>query len=203
MRLTPLQRHKKNSYSPLASIVSSGIGMTQIKFNTSMFMLPAHLPPSAWTGHIPFAGWLVEGLQPRILAELGTPYELPRASRSVGLVISRQAFEHAEYFWLIWMEMLRILKPGGMVFLIAPSRGAEHRYSQDCWRFYPDGFRALARFSNCELLEVGTDWEQPPPDPGSDWGDTVGEFRPRPATLPQKLVRWLATTAMQWQARTA
>ena len=46
--------------------------MTQIKLNTSMCMVPAQLPPSAWTGHIPFAAWLVEELQQRILVELGT-----------------------------------------------------------------------------------------------------------------------------------
>jgi predicted nucleic acid-binding Zn-ribbon protein len=46
--------------------------MTQIALNPSMCMLPAQLPPSAWTGHIPFAAWLVEALQPRILVELGT-----------------------------------------------------------------------------------------------------------------------------------
>ena len=46
--------------------------MTQIKLNTSMCMQPAQLPPSAWTGHIPFGAWLVEELEPRVLVELGT-----------------------------------------------------------------------------------------------------------------------------------
>lgn len=46
--------------------------MSQITMNPSMCMLPTQLPPSAWTGHIPFAAWLVEALSPRILVELGT-----------------------------------------------------------------------------------------------------------------------------------
>jgi SAM-dependent methyltransferase len=108
---------------------------------------------------------------------LKSPYRLPIASGSIDLVVSGQAFEHVEFFWMTWLEMVRVLKPGGQVFLIAPSRGPEHRYPQDCWRFYPDGYRALARFGSCELVEVHTDWE-PHADPGSaPWGDTVGVFR--------------------------
>lgn len=116
---------------------------------------------------------------PGVDVVLRSPYRLPFRTGSVDLVISGQAFEHVEFFWLSWLEMLRILKPGGRIFLIAPSRGPEHRYPQDCWRFYPDGYRALAKFGRCELLEVSTDWE-PHPDPGSAaWGDTVGVFQKR------------------------
>jgi hypothetical protein len=38
----------------------------------AMFLRPDHLPPSAWTGHIPFGAWLVATLRPRLLVELGT-----------------------------------------------------------------------------------------------------------------------------------
>lgn len=108
---------------------------------------------------------------------LESPYRFPLPSESVDLIVSGQAFEHIEFFWMTWLEMDRVLKPGGMIFLIAPSRGSEHRYPQDCWRFYPDGYRALSKYSGAELLEVSTDW-QPHPDPGSsEWGDTVGVFR--------------------------
>ena len=114
---------------------------------------------------------------PGVDVVLTSPYRFPFASRSVDVIVSGQAFEHVEYFWMTWLEMIRVLKPGGLIFLIAPSRGPEHRYPQDCWRFYPDGYRALAKFGRCELVEVTTDWE-PHPDPGSGpWGDTVGVFR--------------------------
>lgn len=124
---------------------------------------------------------------PGVDVVLASPYTLPFASGSVDLVISGQAFEHVEYFWMSWLEMVRVLKPGGMIFLIAPSRGPEHRYPQDCWRFYPDGYRALAKYGNCKLIEVTTDWE-PDPDPGSAaWGDTVGVFRKTPLGLKARL----------------
>lgn len=46
--------------------------MSLIQPNKSMFMRAEHTPPSAWMGHIPFAGWLTEATQPTIFVELGT-----------------------------------------------------------------------------------------------------------------------------------
>lgn len=126
-------------------------------------------------------GWCYRGIDleagPNVDIVLASPYQLPLPAGSADLIISGQAFEHIEFFWLTWLEMARLLKPGGMIFLVAPSRGPEHRYPVDCWRFYPDGYRALARYAGLELLEVHTDWE-PHADPGSAcWGDSVGVFR--------------------------
>lgn len=133
---------------------------------------------------------------------LNSPYRFPLASKSVDVIVSGQAFEHVEFFWLTWLEMDRVLKPGGMIFLIAPSRGSEHRYPQDCWRFYPDGYRALAKYTNVELLEVTTDW-QPHPDPGSsEWGDTVGVFRkPKNRSLRTRIAGVLARASNKLLAR--
>jgi len=119
------------------------------------------------------------------------PYRYPVATGSADLVISGQAFEHVEFFWLAWLEMCRIVRSGGLIFLLAPSRDPEHRYPVDCWRFYPDGFRALAKWAGVELLEVATDWEEDE-DPGSaPWGDTVGMFRRFTETSAGRLRRYL------------
>jgi SAM-dependent methyltransferase len=112
---------------------------------------------------------------------LTSPYRLPMSRNSFDVVISGQAFEHIDFFWLTWLEMVRVLKHGGWVFLIVPSRGPEHRYPVDCWRFYPDALDALARLGAMQLVKASTDWE-PDADPDSAaWGDTVGVFR-KPAT---------------------
>jgi hypothetical protein len=46
--------------------------MTPFSLNTSMSLPPAHVPPSAWIGHLPFAFWIVEEARPRMLVELGS-----------------------------------------------------------------------------------------------------------------------------------
>jgi SAM-dependent methyltransferase len=88
-------------------------------------------------------------------------------SDSVDLVISGQAFEHVEYFWASMFEIVRAIKPGGLAVIIAPSGGFEHRYPLDCWRFYRDGFVALAKYVGCDLIDAFTDWGN------YDWEDSI------------------------------
>lgn len=116
---------------------------------------------------------------------LESPYNLPMEDESIDVLVSGQAFEHIEFFWLTWAEVVRVLKPGGYVFIIAPSRGPEHRYPVDCWRFYPDGFRALAKLGGVELKEVSTDWVNLGTRNNSPWGDTLGVFYKKPAFEPE------------------
>lgn len=72
------------------------------------------------------------------------------------VVISGQAFEHIEFFWITMKEMIRVTKEGGLICLIAPNGFAEHRYPVDCWRFFTDGMVALARYYQLEILHVHT-----------------------------------------------
>ena len=105
---------------------------------------------------------------------LSDPYSLPFESESVDIVLSSSCFEHSEMFWLVFLEVMRVLKPTGLFYLNAPSAGSFHRFPVDCWRFYPDSGRALVQWSrrsggNAELLESYT-------QKGGNWQDFVGIF---------------------------
>lgn len=69
-------------------------------------------------------------------------------------IISGQAFEHIEYPWLTIKEIYKKLKTGGVVCIIAPNSAPEHKYPFDCYRYYADGFRALANWAGFTVLDV-------------------------------------------------
>ena len=101
---------------------------------------------------------------------LRTPYVWREvASQSADVVISGQAFEHIQFFWVTMLEIARVLKPGGICCILAPSSGPEHRYPLDCWRFYPDGMESLAQFAQMEVVEATTEWDNKGYLDGSDW----------------------------------
>lgn len=73
---------------------------------------------------------------------------------SFDYLISGQAFEHIEFPWLTIKEIYKKLKPGGIVCITAPSGGPEHKYPYDCYRYFSDGFRALARFAGLTVISI-------------------------------------------------
>lgn len=105
---------------------------------------------------------------------LEDPYVFPFESESADIVISSSCFEHSEMFWLVFLEIMRILKPKGLFYLNAPSTGDVHRYPVDCWRFYPDSGMALVNWAkrngiNAAMLESYT-------QSGGGWDDYVSVF---------------------------
>lgn len=78
---------------------------------------------------------------------LNDPYQLPFENETVDVCVCSSVFEHSEMFWLLYIEILRILKPNGLFYLNVPSNGDFHRYPVDCWRFYPDSGRALIKWA--------------------------------------------------------
>ncbi|MEV6751745.1 methyltransferase domain-containing protein [Streptomyces sp. NPDC051214] len=141
-------------------------------------------------------------------AVMTKPYRIPLKSRSADFVISGQAFEHIPFFWATMLEIARVLKPEGIAFVTAPSRGHVHD-AQDCWRYYPDGFRALAAYTRLELREAYTDF---PPMNGirhaygsidakhAYWGDSVGVFQ-RPKNYPALTMAFVRGTTNWWANR--
>lgn len=100
---------------------------------------------------------------------LEDPYKFPFQNAEVDIIISGQAFEHIDFFWLTFNEMTRVLKEDGIIILIAPSSGPIHRFPVDNYRFYPDSYSALAKYSSVYLIDV---WKS---DFGA-WNDLVGVF---------------------------
>ena len=121
--------------------------------------------------------------------KLSDPYKIPLENQTADIVLCGQMFEHCEFFWLTFTEMIRLLKPNGYLFLIAPSSGPIHQYPVDCYRFYPDAFRALAKYGKCNLIEMWLDLRGP-------WRDLVGIFRQADAPLPIRPIQATAASAV-------
>jgi predicted nucleic acid-binding Zn-ribbon protein/SAM-dependent methyltransferase len=79
---------------------------------------------------------------------------LPLESGSVDIVTATSAFEHDPAFWQTFVELCRITKPSGFVYVNAPSNGNVHRFPRDCWRFYPDAGIALEMLSRQKRVPV-------------------------------------------------
>ena len=107
---------------------------------------------------------------------LDNPYQLPFEDEWVDYCLASSVFEHSEMFWILFVEILRVLKPSGLLYMQAPSNGAYHRFPLDCWRFYPDSGIALVHWAEASgytpaLLESYTSMQQ-----GECWNDFVAVF---------------------------
>lgn len=107
---------------------------------------------------------------------LEDPYTLPFPAESVDVCLASSVFEHSEMFWLLFLEILRVLKPDGLFYLNVPSNGYVHRFPVDCWRFYPDSGVALVNWAKRSgldpaLLESFTAFQR-----DDVWNDFVAVF---------------------------
>jgi SAM-dependent methyltransferase len=80
-----------------------------------------------------------------IVIEPGKP--LPIRDCFCDLVVTTSVFEHDCFFWETFLELGRILKNDGALYINAPSNGIYHRYPFDCWRFYPESGLALEKLA--------------------------------------------------------
>jgi len=86
-----------------------------------------------------------------------TPYHWPTLEdESFDVVISGQALEHIEFFWATFSEIIRVLKRGGLICILAPRGFIRHRYPVDCYRFDADGLVALAKYANLKIIHAST-----------------------------------------------
>jgi SAM-dependent methyltransferase len=95
---------------------------------------------------------------------MADPYKIPLPDNSADIIVTSSCFEHIEMFWVMYLELMRVLRPAGLLYVSAPSNsGKFHRHPVDCWRFNSDAGRALAKWGkyngyNCALVEsfIGT-----------------------------------------------
>ena len=102
---------------------------------------------------------LKEGNNVDIIVE--NPYDWQEIeANSFDVIVSGQALEHIQFFWLTMEQINRVLKPGGLCCIIVPSKGPVHRNPYDCYRFNEDGVISLAKYVKFDILESGTTQEQ-------------------------------------------
>ncbi|MGH8862444.1 MAG: methyltransferase domain-containing protein [Jatrophihabitantaceae bacterium] len=146
---------------------------------------------------------------PNVDVVMRKPYRIPLKSNSVDVVMTNQVFEHVPFPWVTFYEMCRVVKPGGLLFVIAPSRGHVHG-AYDVWRFYPDAMRAFAAWARVDIVEKYTDI--PPRLPNSNrldyasidtenryWGHAVGVMR-KPKRW-SRAVRAMGEASVLWANR--
>lgn len=135
----------------------------------TQYDLRAELSKKNWT----YVGMDIEA-GPNVDVAVKQPYDWQEiASDSADVIICNQVFEHVGFTWVTMLEIARVLKEGGLAFIIAPSAGPEHRYPTDCWRIYPDGWRSLCTHAELNVLEVFTQWKPLYYTDGSDkWQDS-------------------------------
>jgi hypothetical protein len=90
-------------------------------------------------------------------------------------------------FWVSFQEMCRVLKPGGYMYIQAPSNGPYHGWPGDNWRFYIDSWKALEKWGkklgyDIELIEHYIDETTPhhPSESFRIWNDSIGIYRKKP-----------------------
>lgn len=84
---------------------------------------------------------------PGVTLVLADPHRVPITEGIFHIAVSTSCLEHDDMFWLTFAEMVRVVRSDGFIYLSAPSNGEVHRHPADCWRFYPDAGKALAKWA--------------------------------------------------------
>lgn len=120
------------------------------------------------------------------------------------MVMASSVFEHDKAFWRTFLVMCAKAKPGGHIYISAPSNGTVHRYPQDYWRFYPDSGLALEEWARDEGFDVTLVESFVAEREADVWNDFCAVFRrgPSDADLNRDFVfrQVKATNALTWRS---
>ena len=78
------------------------------------------------------------------------PYHIKVHTNRLDAVVSANVAEHVSKLWEWVKELGRILLPGGYLILINPLSWPYHEAPVDCWRIYPEGYKALFEWAGLE-----------------------------------------------------
>jgi SAM-dependent methyltransferase len=107
--------------------------------------------------------------------------KVPFGNDSFDVAVSSSCFEHDDFFWLTFLEMCRLVKSGGYIYISSPSNGPYRAHPTDNWRFYLDSWKALHKWAirngyKIELVEHYINKENIDTDPNL-WEDSIGIFK--------------------------
>ena len=92
-------------------------------------------------------GWRYTGLDivpgPNVDILAKDPYRYPFDDGAFDIVISGSAMEHVQAFWLWVPELVRLVRPGGLLAIITHIQWTVNHHRPDCWRILPDGMQFL------------------------------------------------------------
>lgn len=110
---------------------------------------------------------------PGVDVVIDSPDVLPFENDAFDAVVSTSTYEHAAQFWMLLLECARVTRPGGHIYINAPSNGIFHQFPYDYWRFYPDAGIAFVEWIRknghpISLIESGIAPQVP-----DQWNDFV------------------------------
>lgn len=96
-------------------------------------------------------------------------------NESYDVLVTVSTLEHTKHPWLIIQEMFRVTKRGGVACIVAPYGWEHHAFPIDCYRFFPDGMRAMMDLAGYEVTDCFmVPCDVPPLKAPSLKGDTIG-----------------------------
>lgn len=111
---------------------------------------------------------------------------IPFGDGEFDLVMCTEVLEHALEPEKLTLEMKRVLKPGGVLFLTVPSMWGEHETPYDFRRYTTFGIRRLVETAGMELVSLQKE------DPGTASFIKLGLSEVRNGTKNRKIARILA-----------
>ena len=113
---------------------------------------------------------------------VGKSHNIPFPNDHFDIVVSSSCFEHDDMFWITFLEICRVTKPGGYVYIQAPQNGHYHAHPVDNWRFYADSWKALEKWANLnnhnvEMVDSYIDEVTGEPNGTKIWNDSIGIYR--------------------------